>query len=243
MRSNRNYDFEYQDTEKHKYAYKFDEVLRRFMFREFEPFMIGNKALELGCFEGDFTKYISKRFTEVCVVDASSELISIAKAKLQAEATYIVSTFEELELENKYDAIFMIHTLEHLDSPVEVLAKCKEWLTPEGKLFIAVPNALAPSRQIAVKMGVLETCSSITSDEKRQGHRITYSLDVLNFHLKSAGLNCLKTGGIFFKPLANFQLDLAIEKEIIDEKFLEGCYELGMHYPELCSSIYTVATL
>ena len=49
-----------------------------------------------------------------------------------------------------------------------------------------------------------------------------------------------QTGGIFFKPLANFQLNALIGGPLIGDAFLEGCYELGKERPDGCASIYTV---
>ena len=55
---------------------------------------------------------------------------------------------------------------------------------------------------------------------------------------KEAGLNVIHRSGIFFKALANFQWDRLLKTDIITEEYLEGCYDLGQHYPDLCSSIF-----
>ena len=103
-----------------------------------------------------------------------------------------------------------------------------------------MPNANAPSRQIAVKMGLISHNSAITPSEVEHGHRITYSLDTLERDAKSAGLDITYRTGIFFKALANFQWDRLLETDIISKGYLEGCYQLGHKYPDLCSSIMLV---
>ena len=243
MTSSRDYEEEFQDTDSHKYAYEFDEVLRQFMIREFSQFVTGNSVLEMGCFEGDFTKYLAATYASVHVIEASNTLTKKAKSVLPKNVTFTVSTFENAEIDSKFDAIFIIHTLEHLDEPVEILKKTQQWLKPGGRIVIAVPNAFAPSRQIAAKMGVLKSNSSITKDEWGQGHRVTYSLDTLYEDARSSGYIVVRSGGVFFKALANFQLDAAIKQEIISSEFLEASYQLGMHYPELCASIYVICEL
>jgi hypothetical protein len=40
--------------------------------------------------------------------------------------------------------------------------------------------------------------------------------------------------------MANFQIDLAVKLGVVSEAYLEGCYQLGLRYPDLCSSIYAV---
>jgi len=55
-----------------------------------------------------------------------------------------------------------------------------------------------------------------------------------------AGLQVTQRGGILFKPMANFQFDAALRAGIIDQAFFDGCYKLGMKYPDLTASVYVV---
>ena len=131
--------------------------------------------------------------------------------------------------------------LEHIDDPIRLLEKISnKWLSKDGKLFIVVPNANAPSRQIAVKMGLISNNTSITSSEKQHGHVITYTLDMLESHAQQGGLNVTNRSGIFFKALANFQWDQLLNTDIITKEYLDGCYALGHQHPDLCSSIMLV---
>ena len=129
--------------------------------------------------------------------------------------------------------------MEHLDDPISVLKRINdEWLTDNGRLFLVCPNANAPSRQIAVKMGLISHKTAVTAAEAEHGHRITYTLDTLERDANAAGLEILNSSGIFFKALANFQWDQLLKTNIISENYLEGCYKLGHEYPQLCSSIF-----
>lgn len=236
----RDYNKEYQDGQQKKYAYDFDDVLRGYMMRTLDPFLRPGKALELGCFTGGVTERLAARFSDLTVVEASGELIKVASARLGPRAKFVHSTFETAELADRYDAIFLVHTLEHLDDPTLVLKRAGSWLTDEGRFFIVVPNANAPSRQIAVQMGLISHNAAVTDAEREHGHRVTYSLDTLEAEVRKAGLEITGRGGVFFKPLANFQFDKLMGGEIISDAFLEGCYQLGMHYPDLCASVYVV---
>lgn len=111
-------------------------------------------------------------------------------------------------------------------------------LKDNGKFFLVCPNANAPSRQIAVKMGLVSHNSTITPAEKTHEHKITYSLDTLERNVKAAGLKIVHRSGIFFKAFANFQWDKLLNTDIISEEYLNGCYELGQQYPDLCSSLF-----
>lgn len=235
----RDYEKEAKDQAGRKYAYDTDYILRRYMMRAFSPYMQNGRALELGCYEGEFTRLIASIFDDITVVEAAASLVESARSKVPS-AKFVVSTFEAWEPQDAYDTVFLIHTLEHLDDPVAVLSRIHGWLQPEGRLFIAVPNANAASRQIAVKMGLIPYNAAITAGEREHGHRATYSLDTLEWTARQAGLTILNRGGVLFKALANFQLDAALQANIIDEAYFDGCYELGMHYPDLCASVYLV---
>jgi len=136
----------------------------------------------------------------------------------------------------------LTHVLEHLENPIKALKRINdEWLSDKGRLFIVVPNAYAASRQLAVEMGILPHCESVTPGEREQGHHVTYSFETLNFAVLNAGLTISYKTGIFFKPLANFQWDkLADHKDIISSGYIEACYQLGFKYPELCASIMMI---
>ena len=96
-------------------------------------------------------------------------------------------TIETAQFGQEFDAIFLVHTLEHLDGPVEALARIGGWLKDGGRLFVVVPNAQAASRQIAVRMGLIDTNNAVTEGERVHGHRCTFSLDTLEHTARSAG--------------------------------------------------------
>lgn len=235
----RDYNAEYKDHTR-KYAYNFDYILRGYMMQSFLPFLVKGKALEMGCYMGEFTKLILEHFSDVTVIEASDELIEQSRQRVGTCVNFIHSTFETVNLKDKYDSIFLMHTLEHLDDPTLVLKKTNGWLSPNGRFFLVVPNANAPSRQIAVKMGLVPYNSAVIESERLHGHRKTYSLDTLEHEALSGGLKVVHRGGIFFKPLAGSQFDKALEAEVISKEYLDGCYKLGMIYPDLCSSVFLV---
>lgn len=236
----RNYNEESIDNSGRQYAYNFDfDIMHHFMMKSFQPFFKKGNVLELGSYQGDFTTRLLSNFDDITCVEGSDKAIEVAKKKMPGKVKFINSTFEEVNLPDKYNNIILTHVLEHLDSPVEILKRINdEWLSDDGYFFLVCPNANAPSRQIAVKMGLITHNAAVTDAEEKHGHRITYSLDTLERDAKLAGLNVVHRSGIFFKALANFQWDKLLNTDIISDEYLEGCYDLGQHYPDLCSSIF-----
>jgi len=243
MTEERNFNNEFVDSdnsEREKYSYGFDfDVIHPYMIRSFESFFNKGSLLELGSFKGEFTKRFMHYFDDVTCVEASDVAIEEAKRKLGDKVKFVNSLFETATLPKRYDNIVLTHVLEHLDDPVLVLKRINdEWLADCGRFFLVCPNANAPSRQIAVKMGLITHNAAVTPAEAEHGHRRTYSLDTLEQDAVAAGLKVVHRSGIFFKALANFQWDRLLNTDIISKEYLEGCYQLGQHYPDLCSSIF-----
>jgi len=239
----RDYNRELDDTHNkphEKYAYSFDyDVMHPYMIRSFEPFFRPGSLLELGSYKGDFTIRLMPYSSDITCVEASDVVIGEARRRLGDTVQFVEGLFEEITLPKRYDNIVLTHVLEHLDDPVRVLKRVNdEWLAPGGRFFLVCPNANAPSRQIAVKMGLISHNTAVTPAEAEHGHRITYSLDTLERDAVAAGLKVVHRSGIFFKALANFQWDRLLNTDIISKEYLEGCFKLGQVYPQLCSSIF-----
>lgn len=241
----RNYNGELNDLNNvtsEKYAYGFDfDVMHPYMLKSFEPFFKPGSLLELGSYKGDFTRRFLEHFDDITCVEASDVAIQEAQSRLGDQVQFIHASFENVSIPKRYDNIVLTHVLEHVDDPVLVLKRINdEWLSDGGRLFLVCPNANAPSRQIAVKMGLISHNTAVTPAEAAHGHRCTYTLDTLERDAVAAGLRVVYRTGIFFKAMANFQWDRLLNTDIISPAYMEGCYQLGQHYPDLCASIFLV---
>ncbi len=224
------------------YSYDFDEHVRTFALRKFEPFLRSGPALELGCHEGGMSRLLMERFPDLTVVDAAANALAEARQVLPARVNFVEGAFEHVSLPKQYESIFMINVLEHVDDAVAILKRTLGWMTVNGRLFLVVPNANAPSRQIAVRMGLISHNQAVTDVEASNGHRRTYSLDTFERDLRAGGLRVEAVGGLVFKGLANYQIDKALAAGIITREYLEGCFELGNVYPDLCASLFAVCS-
>jgi 2-polyprenyl-3-methyl-5-hydroxy-6-metoxy-1,4-benzoquinol methylase len=235
----RDYNQETEDTADHNYSYGFDfDVMHPYIIQTFAPFFKGNNVLELGSYKGNFTSHLTKYFSDVTCIEASDQAAKLSKARVP-NANVICSTFEDSSLDRQFDNVILTHVLEHIDDRVGLLRKiATTWLTDNGRLFVVCPNADAISRQIAVKMGLMDSTTSVTESEFKHGHRVTYNFESLEKDILESGLRVAHKTGIFLKPLANFQMDRVIEQEIVSKQYLDGCYSLGFEFPNLCASIF-----
>jgi hypothetical protein len=187
------------------------------------------------------TEQLLEYFDELDVIEASPILADEVRARFPGRAHVTTGLFEDVTPERLYANAFLIHTLEHVDEPVGELKRIATWLEDDGLLFIAVPNANALSRQIAVQMGLVAYNCAVTPGEFEHGHRRTYSLDTLLADVRGAGLEIVEYGGVIVKALANFQFDRALAEGIVDDAYIAACDRLAVMYPDLTSSIFVVA--
>jgi SAM-dependent methyltransferase len=238
----RNFDNEARDNSR-QYNYRFDTIFRDLMLRDFERFIDKDEhsnSLEIGSFDGSMTSQILNFVDFLHIVEPSNELINVVESKFPKRVKTYFGTFEDVDFSIKFENIFLIHTLEHLDDPIGALSKIRSLLTPAGKLFLAVPNANAISRQIGVHMGLIPSNAAVLDSESLQGHVRTYSIDTLRRDILSSGLSIEMISGVFLKALANFQLDQALESGIIGRDYIEAANSLAKIYPDFSASLIAV---
>ncbi len=119
------------------------------------------RVFEIGAGWGTFLKVIQDAYQgQVKGLEISSLAARVAREHYKLPI--IESTFETYLLERKeketFDFILMHHVLEHFLNPLQILRDVKELLSPNGLLYIAVPNLSAPDEALS-KFFRIEHCS------------------------------------------------------------------------------------
>ena len=222
-------------------AAPFDLRMRDYMMRTFQPWFQDGACLQVGCAHGDQTSLLLQRFEDLTVLEPDTVFITHTRERLGDRAVFVQALLEDYETDQRFDTIMFSHVLEHVADPVMALRRLRALLRPGGRLYVVVPNAEAPSRRIAVKMGLFSHLEGLSEADEAAGHRRVYRLDALQRDVAEAGLTAEHSGGIFYKPLANFQFNALIGTPLIEDAFLEACYALGRERPSECASIFVVA--
>jgi trans-aconitate methyltransferase len=211
----------------------FDKQMIRFRFETVRPYLTGDAGLELGPAEGQMTRLLLDCFTSLTVVDGSADLLAhIPDSK---GLTKVQSLFEQYTPGRTFTTILMEHVLEHVDRPIELLRRARSWLAPGGRILAGVPNGLSIHRRVAVKMGMLQEPCELNPRDRALGHRRVYTPDGFRADIEAAGLRIVASGGVFFKPLSNQQIESHWTPEMI-----RGFYELGKDFPDVAAEIYAV---
>ena len=210
-----------------------DRATARFLYTVVKPFFRMPRGLEMGVGDGSMTRDLASDFSELTVLDGSSELLE--KILPAPTMTKVHALFEDYAPHSRFNTILMMHVLEHVEHPVAVLKKVREWLAPDGVFILGVPNAQSIHRRVAVKMGLMQHPGQLNERDIAVGHRRVYTPVTFRADIEAAGLKIIETGGAFLKPLSNAQIQKSWTQPMI-----EGFFELGREFPALAAEIYAV---
>lgn len=214
----------------------FDLKLVEHGFNQFSYFFKGKSCLELGPASGYMTKHLVNCFENVTSIEGSKTLFdSIPNFN---NLTKIHSLFEDFETSDKFDTIILNHVLEHIENPIELLIKIRDWLSINGVLIVGVPNAKSFHRLAAVKMGLLNSEYDLNERDISLGHYRVYDFNLLKDHALNAGYQIEYSGGVFLKFLSNNQIENSLSDEIINAYF-----SLGNEFKENSAEIFVVLKL
>lgn len=104
-----------------------------------KKYNISSPLLDLGCGDGVRTRLIFGKEFVVHGIDNDPEMIEFAKRRL--DKTYLGNMEDPPPeiLNNKYGAIIMMESLEHVSNPEKVLQLAYELLMDDGILLVIVP--------------------------------------------------------------------------------------------------------
>lgn len=190
--------------------------------------------LELGLGHGFTTNIFSNNFDRHVVLEGSPAVIQNFKKKFpECNAQIVESYFETFSSEEKFDVIVMGFILEHVDNPFEIISRYKKFLAPEGKIFLAVPNAEVLNRRLGHLAGMLKDMETLSENDFLLGHKRYYTVSSLSAEIAQAGYKIDKMEGIYLKPFTTSQ----IVSLNLDKKIIHALCEVGVAYPELSCGI------
>jgi len=197
----------------------------------------GDRVLEMGPAEGTMTELLLKDGFEVEAVEGSSTFVQTLRERFPSLIVH-EALFEEFAPSHKFDVIILGHVLEHVDDPVAILRRLRDWLLPEtGRVLIAVPNARSLHRQAAVIMGLIPSEYTMSEKDCHHGHRRIYNPETLRADFIEAGLKIEAFGGYWMKPLSDRQL----EQQWTPQQ-LAAYMTLGERYPDIAGELVVVAS-
>ena len=208
----------------------------KYSFKIAERYLVGTSLLEMGPAEGVMTELLANTGKRITLVEGSG-LFCESLRKRFPQARVVHALFEEYQPDECFDNIILGHVLEHVQDPVDILSRARQWLKPgTGRIFAAVPNARSLHRQAAVIMGILPQEDALNEMDIHHGHRRVFNPETYRNAFGQAGLQIEVFGGYWLKPVSSEQIE-----DNWTPQMLDAFMQLGERYPDIAGEIYVVA--
>lgn len=218
------------------YAAGANSATIKYSFKIADRYLVGENLLEMGPAEGVMTELLATTGKRMTLVEGSGLFCEDLRKRFP-QAKVVNMLFEEYRPEEQFDNIILGHVLEHVQDPVDILKRARQWLRPQtGRLFAAVPNARSLHRQAAVIMGMLPQEDALNEMDIHHGHRRVFNPESYRNAFFQAGLQVEIFGGYWMKPVSNKQIETNWTPQM-----LEAFMQLGERYPDIAGEIYVVA--
>jgi 2-polyprenyl-6-hydroxyphenyl methylase/3-demethylubiquinone-9 3-methyltransferase len=165
--------------------------------------LAGKTALDVGCGAGLLAEPLARLGARVVGIDASPELISVAREHSAAtglEIDYRAGDIQQLG--GEFDLITCMEVIEHVADPAAFIRALASRLAANGLLIMSTPNATGLSKFLMITIG--EGLGQIP----RGTHDFDKFIapDRLKVLLSDSGLSCIDVEGIAWSPTRGLHL-------------------------------------
>ncbi|MFK7847932.1 MAG: class I SAM-dependent methyltransferase [Rhodothermales bacterium] len=198
-----------------------------------------SRVLELGVGHGFTCHRFAEHFEHYEVIEGSGAVIESFRSKYsESNAILHEGFFEDFEPSGKFDVIVMGFVLEHVEEPEFILRRYRNYLSENGRVVVAVPNAESLHRRFGHESGLLPDIMEMGAGDKALGHQRLFTRDTLQALMVRCGYTVTASEGIFLKPFTTGQLkSLDLSNDV-----LNGMCVVGRDYPELSAALLFEAT-
>jgi len=163
----------------------------------------GKTALDVGCGAGLLTEPLARLGANVTGIDASPEVIAVARDHAAASGLQIDYRAGDVqELGGRFDLITAMEVIEHVAEPAAFVRALAKRLASNGLLILSTPNATGWSRLMMITIG--EGLGRIPKGTHDFDKFITP--ERMKQLLGEAGLKCLDVDGIAWSPTRGLHL-------------------------------------
>lgn len=221
--------------EKYQVAYRRKKILE--IINKYKP----KRILEIGCGMEPLFSYIKYNYEIYYVVEPSKVFFDNAQilAKEKNIVCYNDFFYPKKELiDTQFDFILCSGLLHELEQPEELLEGILEISNLNTIVHFNVPNANSLHRLIAVNMGLISDEHELSDKNILYQQHMVYDLNMLVGLVQKYGFNILDKGSYFVKPFSHDQMYQMIKENIINDKIMDGLYELIKYIPLYGSEIF-----
>ena len=168
----------------------------------FKP-LAGKSALDVGCGAGLLAEPLARLGAQVTALDASAELIEVARKHADGQGLAIDYRAVPVEqVDGRFDLVTSMEVIEHVADPAAFVGALAKRLAPGGLLIMSTPNATAWSRLLTIT--IAEGIGAVPKGTHDFGKFI--APERMQLLLANAGLKCLDIEGIAWSPSRGLHL-------------------------------------
>lgn len=117
-------------------------LLRRNRILKLLETMAPCKVLEVGCGAGGLIHELSRKGFSCTALESSPQALQVARS-LNAQSDVRITDKPDPSWQHNFDCIMAFEVLEHIEQDREALLQWRNWLKPDGTLFLSVPAHMA----------------------------------------------------------------------------------------------------
>ena len=141
-------------------------------------------------------------------------------------------------LGNGFDFIIcssLLHEIEDMEQMIQDMVHCGNDKTI---VHINVPNAYSMHRLLAQESGMISDIHEFSKRNNQFQQGRVFDLKLLKETVIKNELDVIEDGSYFVKPFSHSQMSELLKNRIIDEKVLDGFYNISTWMPEYGSEIF-----
>lgn len=198
---------------------------------------VGLDICDFGCGFGDFLYGTKNMAKSVCAVELQKDFAE----KLISDGIPCKSSIEEHK--KQFDTVFLFHSFEHFEHPIDILLSIKKSLKKGGRVVIEVPHA----NDFLISTFKHKPFIDFTLWSQ---HLILHTRNSLNMFLADAGFSNINIEGVQRYPLSNHLTWLSSAKPgghksslaAMDSPELNSAYTDALNKLDATDTIVAVAT-
>ena len=198
------------------------------------PKVEGKHVLEMGC----STLVVSEMLASIArtfeIVEGAETFAQKANNHFGDRVAVHHALFEEFSPSQPFEAIVFTNTLHHVLEPESVLKRIRNWLVPDGLLYVTVPNMRSLHRRLGVKMELLPDVFASTTRNEIFQQNGRYTKESLISLCTSCGYRVNECFTFFLKPFSDEQM----ERLTPSDELVDALFEMGRELDDLGCLIY-----
>jgi acetyltransferase-like isoleucine patch superfamily enzyme len=155
---------------------------------------------------------------------------------------HIEKAFDELK-NRSFDFIVIGGFLHEINNSSEVLEAVRGLCSRETIVYSYVPNANSFHRLLALKMGLIDSIYQKSEHDELFDRQNVFNRNSFNDLMKSHRFKVIDSGSYFLKPFTHSQMDDLLNKEIINEKVLDGLDRIIEFFPDMGAELWNICKI